>query len=271
MCSECGLVVGERIVDVSSEWRNFQEGGSDGCRVGYAENAMTGENDLTTNVDCGKSLGSGVSNFKVKSSYEERFTKFSIAQMREICSRLNIGKNVMEDAMRIFKELREKQLLKGKDKNIVMLACIYIECQRNNVARTTKEFVGSMGVCQKKFGKIVNFINKNVELTMGQRCQTTAQDIVSRFCGQLSFEIKLERRAKFQIEKKAKEMAEKTSNAGFLGGTSPVTIASAAIYLAAETLGFSKTFKEICDITSTSEVTLKKCLKSMREHIQEIS
>lgn len=41
ICSECGLVVGDRVIDVGSEWRTFSndKGGEDKSRVGGAEQA----------------------------------------------------------------------------------------------------------------------------------------------------------------------------------------------------------------------------------------
>ncbi len=40
ICSECGLVVGDRVIDVGSEWRTFsnEKGGDDRSRVGGPEN-----------------------------------------------------------------------------------------------------------------------------------------------------------------------------------------------------------------------------------------
>ncbi|RWS19362.1 transcription initiation factor IIB-like protein, partial [Leptotrombidium deliense] len=42
ICSECGLVVGDRVIDVSSEWRNFSDDNRnyDPSRVGAAENHL---------------------------------------------------------------------------------------------------------------------------------------------------------------------------------------------------------------------------------------
>lgn len=44
ICSECGLVVGDRVVDVGSEWRTFsnEKSTSDPSRVGAAQNPLLG-------------------------------------------------------------------------------------------------------------------------------------------------------------------------------------------------------------------------------------
>ena len=52
ICSECGLVVGDRVIDVGSEWRTFSndKGGEDRSRLGGPENTLLGSSDLSTMI-----------------------------------------------------------------------------------------------------------------------------------------------------------------------------------------------------------------------------
>ncbi|VDK28518.1 unnamed protein product [Anisakis simplex] len=52
ICPECGLVVGDRIVDVGTEWRSFsgEKSGVDPSRVGAPENPLLGSSDLSTSI-----------------------------------------------------------------------------------------------------------------------------------------------------------------------------------------------------------------------------
>ena len=58
ICSECGLVVGDRVVDVSSEWRIFSNGEEKfrvcgnkiKSRVGGVENRLLSSSDLNTMI-----------------------------------------------------------------------------------------------------------------------------------------------------------------------------------------------------------------------------
>ena len=60
ICSECGLVVGDRVIDVGSEWRTFSNdaGGEDRSRVGGPENTLLGSSDLSTMIGPGRMAGS---------------------------------------------------------------------------------------------------------------------------------------------------------------------------------------------------------------------
>ena len=58
ICSQCGLVVGDRIIDVGSEWRTFanDKESTDMTRVGAAEDPTMDGNDLSTTI--GRATGS---------------------------------------------------------------------------------------------------------------------------------------------------------------------------------------------------------------------
>ena len=60
ICSMCGLVVGDRVIDVGSEWRTFSndKGGEDRSRVGGPENTLLGSSDLSTMIGPGKGAAS---------------------------------------------------------------------------------------------------------------------------------------------------------------------------------------------------------------------
>ena len=60
ICSECGLVVGDRVIDVGSEWRTFsnEKGVEDRSRVGGPENPLLGGTDLSTMIGPPKGAGS---------------------------------------------------------------------------------------------------------------------------------------------------------------------------------------------------------------------
>jgi transcription initiation factor TFIIB len=52
ICQECGLVVGDRVIDVGSEWRTFSndKSSADRSRVGAAENPLLDGGELTTYI-----------------------------------------------------------------------------------------------------------------------------------------------------------------------------------------------------------------------------
>ena len=60
ICPECGLVVGDRVIDVGSEWRTFSNDNNgdqkDQCRVGASEHWLLGSDLFTMIGPEGKQL-----------------------------------------------------------------------------------------------------------------------------------------------------------------------------------------------------------------------
>ncbi|PIO74888.1 TFIIB zinc-binding protein, partial [Teladorsagia circumcincta] len=61
VCPECGLVVGDRLVDVGTEWRSFsnERSGADPSRVGAPENPLLSGGDLSTSIAVGFGASDG--------------------------------------------------------------------------------------------------------------------------------------------------------------------------------------------------------------------
>ncbi|XP_056379181.1 transcription initiation factor IIB [Hyla sarda] len=77
ICSECGLVVGDRVIDVGSEWRTFSndKATKDPSRVGDTQNPLLSGGDLTTMI--GKGTGSASFDEFGNSKYQNRRTMSS--------------------------------------------------------------------------------------------------------------------------------------------------------------------------------------------------
>ncbi|XP_066907174.1 transcription initiation factor IIB-like [Halyomorpha halys] len=83
ICSECGLVVGDRVIDVGSEWRTFsnEKNGVDPSRVGGPENPLLNGSDLSTMIGPGRGDASfddfGISKYQNRRTvYKLRFFYF---------------------------------------------------------------------------------------------------------------------------------------------------------------------------------------------------
>lgn len=113
ICSECGLVVGDRVIDVGSEWRTFsnEKSGVDPSRVGGPENPLLSGGDLSTIIG----PGTGAASFDAFGSpkYQNRRTMSSsdrslILAFKEIsmmADRINLPKTIVDRANNLFKQV----------------------------------------------------------------------------------------------------------------------------------------------------------------------
>jgi len=275
ICSACGLVVGDRVIDVGSEWRTFssESGGEDKSRVGATENALLGS-DLSTMIGPspgGRGAGGSYSNMSSDAaiytnrsrpqttSTSDRALMDAFRTMSNMSDRINLPRTITDRANVLFKVVYEGRNLKGRSNSAIAAACLYIACRQDGVPRTFKEIVAVSAVSKKEIGRVFKLILKahdtNVELI-------TTGDFMSRFCGTLS----LAR----PIQKAATCIAQKAVDMDIVPGRSPISVTAAAIYMASQASRDKRTQKEIADIAGVADVTIRQSYKLMLPRAKEL-
>lgn len=267
ICPQCGLVVGDRVVDVGSEWRTFsdEKADSDPCRVGAAENPLLNGSDLSTVIG----RGSGEASFDESGlpKYQNRRTMSSsdralINAFREInnmADRINLPKTIVDRANNLFKQVHDGKTLKGRSNDAIASACLYIACRQEGVPRTFKEICAVSKVSKKEIGRCFKLILKALETSVDL---ITTGDFMSRFCSNLGLPA--------SVQKAATHIARKAVEADIVPGRSPISVAAAAIYMASQASEDKKTQKEIGDIAGVADVTIRQSYKLMYPRAAEL-
>ena len=267
ICSECGLVVGDRVIDVGSEWRTFSndKGGEDRCRVGGAENTLLGGSDLSTMI--GPSTGaasldsSGNSIYQNRSniSSSDRTLLTAFRTISTMCDRINLAKSISDSANSLFTKVHNAKNLKGRSNEAKAAACLYIACRQEGVPRTFKEIVAVSTVSKKDIGRcfqlILKFHETNVDIIK-------TGDFMNRFCGNLY----LPR----NVQRAAQHIANTAQELDIVSGRSPISVAAAAIYMASQASEDKKSPKEIADIAGVGESTIRQSYKLMLPRAAEL-
>jgi len=269
ICSECGLVVGDRVIDVGSEWRTFSANDknsktTDNSRVGGPENPLL-TNDLSTSMIM--PVGPGALNEDGSAKYQNRRQISSsdrtlIAAFREIvqmADRLNLPAMIPERAKVLFKQVHDTKCMKGKSGDAIASACLYIACRQEAVPRTFKEICAVSKVSKKDIGKCFKQIVRTLETSMEL---IKSGDFMSRFCSNLGLSQTIQR-ASIHIATKAVDL-------DLVPGRSPISVAAAAIYMACSASKEKKTQKEIGDIAGVAEVTIKQAYKLMLPRAKDL-
>lgn len=66
-----------------------------------------------------------------------------------MCDAISLPKSISDTAKQLFKRVDEEKMLRGKDSNAVIAACIFIACRQGRVPRTFKEIVALTSVPKK--------------------------------------------------------------------------------------------------------------------------
>ncbi len=272
ICSECGLVVGDRVIDVGSEWRTFSDkgdkgGSEDRSRVGGPENALLGGSaDLSTVI--GPATGAAsfdsdgnalYTNRKSSVSSSDRTLINAFRTIAAMCDRINLPRTIMDRANTLFKMVHDGHKLKGRSNEAIAAACLYISCRQEGVPRTFKEIVAVSTVSKKEIGRCFKLILKahdtNVEII-------TTGDFMHRFCATLG----LAR----PVQKAATHIAKKAVDLDVVPGRSPISVAAAAIYMASQASEDKRLQREIAEIAGVADVTIKQSYKLMLPRAAEL-
>lgn len=251
------------MIDEGSEWRSFGDSNkADPSRVGSANNPFLESEQLDTMISTGQGANSyTLSKIQMKSYMRgpERALKNGLNLITAFCERAFICKTIIDRAQYIFKSVEGKKLLKGKNLEGAVAACIYIACKLEDASRTFKEISVITGVQKREIGRCYKLIAKEVD-TKGM---VPSADIVARFCSDLNLSLK--------IQRVATVISQKIQEIGCLTGRSPDSIAAAVIYLLTNLYPEIKDVqKDIQSVTNVTEVTIKNIYKDLLNYLDEI-
>jgi transcription initiation factor TFIIB len=138
ICSECGLVVGDRVIDVGSEWRTFSSdnGAEDKSRVGAAENTLLGSSDLIHHDRAHDGGGPGGATQYTNrrsggggGSSSDRTLINAFRSIGNMADRINLTKTIVDRANNLFKMVHDGRNLKGRANDAISAAVLYIACR----------------------------------------------------------------------------------------------------------------------------------------------
>lgn len=257
ICTACGLVVGDRIVDVGSEWRTFSDSNNDPSRVGAAENPLL-ENDLSTRI--GASAGSEYHNRSSMSSANRTIIS-AIRDINEIAEKANIPKTITDEAAGWFRRVYEQKRLRNRPRQAIVSACLYLACRMNGAPRSFRELSAITGMAQPLIAKCFKAITKsctNERIT----AQVDACDFLLRFCSSLGLSV--------EVQRLATDIATVAKEKSIIDGRNPTSVAAAVIYMASQVSDAKKSQKEISEVAGCAESTIKQSYRVLLSRAAEL-
>ncbi|PVV05175.1 hypothetical protein BB560_000309 [Smittium megazygosporum] len=259
VCGDCGLVLGDRIIDTRSEWRTFaNDEGDDPSRVGNAANPFLDGAQLDTLIARGGDGGSGLArdlnkiHNKNAAQKHERNLIMAYKEIVGMCDAIDLPKSIGDVAKQLYKEVEDKKLLRGKSNESIIAACIFIACRQENVPRTFKEIFALTRVPKRDIGRVVKELQRLLKTNVSSM---SSEDLMSRFCSNLNLGM--------DVQKLAGLLSQKARNLSNLAGKSPVSIAAASIFFVCQLMAINMEIKNISITTGVSEVTIKNTYKQL--------
>jgi len=266
VCGNCGLVLGDRIVDTRSEWRTFaNDEGDDPSRVGAASDPlMEGMEQLDTVISF-RDGGSGIARelqraaSRSQNSRSERNLLTAFRDISTWCDQFSLPKTISDIAKQLYKRSDEEKLLRGKPLDAVIAACIFIACRQAHVPRTFREICNLTNVSKKVLGQCYKALEQAFNLSPGAtaaQTNATAQSpssgpetLLVRYCNHLDLPA--------NVQAICADIIVAARKHGIADGRSPVSIAGGAIFFTCHLLGKVKSVRDISAVAGVSEGTIK--------------
>jgi transcription initiation factor TFIIB len=160
VCANCGLVLQQRVIDQSSEWRTFSnddQGNDDPSRVGDGPNSLLNGAQLNTNIAFGDGgmRSKELHRAQNKSSHDKgnKGLLQAYKQIGALCDGWQLPTSVSDTAKHLYKDADESRVFKGKSQEALIAGCVFLACRRNNVPRSFREVMELTKVSKKEIGR----------------------------------------------------------------------------------------------------------------------
>jgi len=269
VCESCGFVVSESMIDVTQEWRAFDEDQrSRRVRTGAVLTPTKHDQGITTEIGKGRGELFKVASKKRAQYYRltkwhkrliksrDRNLSFALSELQRLVSILNLSKAIHERVAKLYQQAVNKGLVRGRSTESIIAALLYTTCREEGAPRTLDEISKASGINKKDIGKTYRYIARKLKIRI---LPAKAQDYVPRFGSLLTLSER--------VQVKAVDVLDDASKYDVTSGKGPIGVAAAALYIAAVLSGEKKTQREVADIIGVTEVTIRNRYKEMVESL----
>jgi len=268
ICKDCGLVIEDKMVDFTQEWREFDsEEGERRRRTGApmtytqydqgigTEVGRKGDLFALDNKERSKFFRLRKWQYRISTAIE-RNLKLALAELKRVASYLKLPKSVEEESARIYTLAVQRGLVRGRSMESVVAGALYAACRRHEVPRTLDELSEASGIEKKEIGRTYRFVTRELGITI---LPSNPADYIARFASSLKLSP--------ETQSKSVEILELAQKHELTSGRGPTGIAAAALYVSALVHGEKRTQREVADVAGVTEVTIRNRYKELLEEL----
>ena len=268
VCSSCGLVISESMVDPGREWRSFSEdGGSERERVGAPLSLTRHDGGLSTDLGSSADLNK-LPNRQMRNQYhrlskwQSRFStpskdvtlKGVLADLTHAASFLNLPRIVEEQTAYLYRKFLRTCGVRGRSSECVLAGVLYAVCKQNSCPVTLKDLSLVFRIPKREIGKAHRLVSRGLGIRIAP---ASPDDFIPKFASGLE----LPR----EVEMVAVRILRAVENTDITNGKDPKGVALAALYLAARTNGMGFTQKQAAFVAGITEITLRTRCHELKE------
>jgi transcription initiation factor TFIIB len=257
VCSDCGLVIKERSVDLShsdkraytSQEKNQRE------HTGAPISSLLPDMGLTTVIDRKNIKDPDLKRavkWNTRITWEKRNILIATTELKRICSNLNLPNHIKFEAIKLYKEAFKKKLLRGRSINSMIAASIYLAIRLKRIPRTLQEILDESSESEKDIRRCYRVLIREFNI---KSPNTNPSDLIPTYIATLKLGP--------DIEINSTKIVNAYSERFSTSGKDPKGIVAGAIYLACRMKELELTQKRIAEVVGVTEVTLRSRYKEL--------
>ena len=276
VCSDCGYVAAENMIDPGAEWVNHSNG-DDRSRVGAPSTLTLSDKGLSTEIrrsdlTSGGARKHGLSGKALRDwrrrqridqrskTRDSRSRNLSVA-MQFIRDRGDLPPQIEQEAASLYRHSVERGLVTGRSIRGVTAACVYIAAREAKIPRKIEDIGGSFDMVSdvevKELKRTIRLVARN----LGTHHITGPEEYFEKFHSDLGLPP--------AVLGGAREVWSQVKDDLSWQGKKPSGIAGVVLYYASQNSASPRTQSEVCKVSGISEVTLRGLLKILNQMIAQ--
>jgi transcription initiation factor TFIIB len=275
VCAECGLVLEDKLIDEGPEWREYTGNSPDASRVGspstpaffYASRTVMNFREASKeNKEMIRRIGKW--NARVNDS-KQRHLIDALTALDALSGQLELTKPTHNYAARLYRKAVEKNLIRGRSKDGIVGACIYIAGRENNQIQDLNVLGEKLKKSRKEIGSYVRVLNSELKL---KTKILLPEEYIPKFISKLA-----KNKDSYLYESEEAELAigkvigtlSGHFNETMINIGNPLSAAAAYIYITSVLLDAKITQKEIAEVSGLTEVTIRNRYREFVNYLPE--
>jgi len=268
VCSNCGLVIKDIILDQKPEWRAFTpEETRSKARTGPPTSLKRFDKGLSTTFQPYKdSHGRALPmrerlkmmrlrkwniRARVHSSTERNLSQ-AMTELTRLSDKLHIPSSVGENAAFIYRKALDEGLIRGRSIKSITAAALYAACRLTRTPRSLKELAEASTRRRKEISRCYRLLQRELDIKM-------PVDDPAKYISKIASQVGLTQKAQNTAIKLLEGAKEKKG----IVGKGPTGMAAAALYIAAIMNDQSLTQRELAKAADVTEVTVRNRYKEL--------
>ncbi|MGB7637150.1 MAG: TFIIB-type zinc ribbon-containing protein [Nitrososphaeraceae archaeon] len=275
ICSKCGQVLLDKILETQPEPQNFPEsyGSNNRSRTGMSTSLARHDMGLSTIIGRTDRDASGQKIDPLMRSTMERLKtwdmrtqthtptdrnlKQAFFQLGVLKDKLGLSDTVVEKTAYIYRKAQQRMLIRGRTISGILSAAICISCRELGTPRTLKDISVGSNVRLKEVARSYRLLCFELDLKIPI---VDPMKCVSRVANKANLNEKTKRQA-------AEIMNNVIQRETLSAGKDPMGLAASVLYLASLNTGENITQANIADAAGVTEVTIRNRVKDLKKQL----